>query len=141
MKKTMHCALCVLLAVMCLCVTACGSTGGENDLWKNATYQEDTTFGNGSTKLVVEVKVLENTVTFTINTDKKTVGDALLEHGLIAGDESEYGLYLKKVNGITADYDVDQRYWAFYVNDDYAMAGVDATDITAGATYRLEYAK
>lgn len=142
MKKTMQSTLCILLAVLCLvCVTACGSTGGEKGLWENATYTEDTTFGSGSTKLMVEIKVEENTVTFTVNTDKTTVGDALLEHGLIAGDEGEYGMYVKKVNGITADYDVNQSYWAFYVNGEYAMAGVDATAIEAGATYRLEYAK
>ena len=60
---------------------------------------------------------------------------------MIAGDESDYGLYVKVVNGITADYDVDQSYWAFYIGDEYAMTGVDATAVEEGVNYRLVYTK
>ena len=79
-----------------------------------------------------------NETQFTIHTDKETVGEALLELNLIAGDESEYGLYVKTVNGITADYDSDGVYWAFYVNGEYATAGVDSTPITEGDSYALK---
>ena len=75
---------------------------------------------------------------FTISTDKKTVGDALLAEGLIEGEEGAYGLYVKKVNGIVADYNIDQTYWAFYINGEYAMTGVDQTDVEDGATYALK---
>ena len=34
--------------------------------------------------------------------------------------------------------DKDGKYWAFYVNGEYASAGVDATDITEGATYAFK---
>lgn len=78
---------------------------------------------------------------FEIHTDKTTVGDALLELGLIEGDMGDYGLYVKKVNGITADYDVDGTYWAFYVGNDYGMTGVDLTEIEAGATYAFKVSK
>lgn len=78
---------------------------------------------------------------FEIHTDKETVGDALLELDLIAGDESEYGLYVKTVNGITADFDTDGVYWAFYVNGEYAMTGVDATDVEEGSTYSFKVEK
>lgn len=138
MKKTLS----LLIAVFCvLTFAACKSTPEPSTLWANALYTEDTTFGDGETTVEVQVKVIDKTVTFTVNTDKETVGAALVEHGLIAGEESEFGLYLKVVNGITADYDVDQSYWAFYVNGEYAMSGVDTTEITAGATYLLEYTK
>ena len=63
------------------------------------------------------------------------------EHDLLKGEEGAYGLYVKTVNGMTADYDKDQHYWAFYINGEYALTGVDGTDITEGTTYRLEYAK
>ena len=49
--------------------------------------------------------------------------------------------YVKKVNGITADYDADQTYWAFYVNGEYATAGVDSTTIEEGATYSFKVEK
>ena len=62
-------------------------------------------------------------------------GEALLDNGLIAGDESDYGLYVKTVNGTTLDYDADKMYWAFYVDGAYAEKGVDATEIVDGATY------
>lgn len=78
---------------------------------------------------------------FTISTDKKTVGEALLEENLIAGDDSEYGLYVKTVNGVTLDYDKDGMYWAFYVDGEYAQTGVDSTDITAGAEYAFKAEK
>ena len=57
---------------------------------------------------------------------------------LIAGDESEYGLYVKMVNGITADYDADGVYWAFYINGEYAATGVDSTPITEGESYSFK---
>ena len=75
---------------------------------------------------------------FEIHTDKETVGEALLEVGLIEGEDSEYGLYVKSVNGITADYDKDGVYWAFYVNGEYAQSGVDTTAITEGDTYSFK---
>ena len=52
-----------------------------------------------------------------------------------------YGLYVKKVNGITADYEKDVTYWAFYVGNSYGMNSVDKTDIEAGATYAFQVAK
>ena len=142
MKKTINATLSLVLVLVCLfSLAACGNTVDKTGLWKNATYTQDATFGDGAKTLVVEVKAEEQTVTFTVKTDEKTVGAALLEHKLIAGDESEYGLYVKQVNGITADYDADKSYWAFYVDGEYATSGVDATDIQEGVTYQLVYSK
>ena len=66
------------------------------------------------------------------------VGEALLDLGIVAGDTTEYGLYVKTVNGVTLDYDADGAYWAFYINGEYASTGVDSTNIEAGATYTLK---
>ena len=41
------------------------------------------------------------------------------------------------VNGIKYDYNTDGAYWAFYVNGEYAMSGVDSTDIVDGTTYSM----
>ena len=117
------------------------SCGAPEDLWEKATYLEDAAFGEGATTVQIEVKAEDQSVTFTIKTDKKTLGDALLEHDLIAGEESAYGLYVKVVNGITADYDVDQSYWGFYKNGEYMMTGVDAIEIADGEHYELVYEK
>ena len=142
MKKLATKSLSLLLALLTIvCIVSCGNGAGKEGLWANAMYTEDTELGNGSKTLSVEVKAEDKTVVFTIKTDKDTVGAALLEHGLIAGEESEYGLYVKTVNGILADYDVDQSYWGFYIGGEYAMTGVDSTEITEGALYQLAYTK
>lgn len=106
------------------------------------TAAEATEVGEGATQFTFEVVDGEgNTTLFLVNTDKKTVGEALVDNALVEGEESEYGLYVKTVNGIVADYDVDQTYWAFYIDGEYAMTGVDATDIVAGSTYSFKVEK
>lgn len=81
------------------------------------------------------------TTDFTVTTDKKIVGEALQDEGLIAGEEGQYGLYVKTVNGITLDYDKDGMYWAFYINGEMAPAGVDMTEIKEGEIYSFKAAK
>ena len=156
MKKTIKLTALVLVALMLLfslisCDTTSSSAGDETSqtggvaertgAWENATHVTDKEFGKGSKTVVVQVKAEGQMVTFTIKTDKKTVGEALFEHDLIAGEEGAYGLYVKKVNGMVADYDANQTYWAFYVNGEYGMAGVDMTEIDESATYKLELTK
>ena len=74
---------------------------------------------------------------YNITTDETYVGAALQKEGLIAGEESETGLYVKTVAGETHDYDVDKTYWAFYVGDEYATKVVDSTEIVEGTTYKF----
>ena len=141
MKRIIKSATSFLLSVVLIfTLVSCGATETVS-IWDNATYVSDTEFGEGEKTVVVEVKAEEQTVTFTVKTDKDTVGAALLENDLIAGEDDQYGLYVKSVNGIVADYDIDQTYWAFYIDGEYAMTGVDSTEITEGAAYKLEYTK
>lgn len=98
--------------------------------------------GEGSKIFAFKVTYQDGkTDSFEIHTEEKTVGDALVKLGLIEGTVGDYGLYVKKVNGVTADYDVDGTYWAFYVNGAYASSGVDSTDVTAGAEYAFKVEK
>ena len=118
--------LLVLVAVMALTAISCGG-------------QQVT---EGKKTFTLEVTPLEGeTAVFTITSERDMVGDALLDEGLIEGEKGPYGLYVKKVNGITADYDVDGTYWSFYINGEYAMTGVDTTPIEDGAVYALKVAK
>ena len=120
----------MLVIAMVLSLAACGNGNKE---------QPNTAVTKTFYFVVVDGE--GNETKFEIQTDKTTVGEALLEEGLIAGEEGAYGLYVKTVNGITADYDVDKTYWAFYINGEMAMTGVDATKIEDGATYSFEVAK
>ena len=139
MKKTLNSFL--LLLALVICLFSCAAPADFGELWEDATYVEDTEFGNGETTVNVEVKAGEHSVSFTINTDKTTLGEALLEHSLIEGEDSQYGLYVKKVNGILADYDINGSYWGFYKNGEYMMSGVDSTEIADGEHYELVYEK
>ena len=114
--------------------------GDEAD--EDAVASDVTVLGEGKMKFSFTVVDKDgNETKFEIHTDKATVGEALLEHNLIEGEESEYGLYVKKVNGILADYNVDQTYWGFYVNDEYATSGVDSTNIEEGVSYSFKVSK
>lgn len=146
-KKLVSWLLCTMLIVaMALTTVGCGTDekNGGQPAAENASSADSnvTVLGEGKTEFGFTVVDKDGNATeFEIHTDKATVGEALLELNLIAGDAGEYGLYVKQVNGITADYDVDQTYWAFYVNDAYATAGVDATAVEAGAKYAFKVEK
>lgn len=116
----------VLIAAMALSFTGC-STGKPNET--PAETGESVTF-----QFVVTDPDGKDT-TFDITSDKKTVGEALQEEGLIEGEMGEYGLYVTTVNGITLDWDKDQMYWAFYIDGEYAATSVDLTEITEGVVY------
>ena len=142
MKQTVKITLSVILLVaLALTAIACTSAADPKELWDDATYTADREFGNGAKTITVKIEVGENSVTFTLHTDKDTVGAALMEHDLIAGDQGQYGLYLKVANGITADYDVDQSYWAFYIDGETALTGVDGAAAEEGVVYSLVYTK
>jgi hypothetical protein len=138
MKK----AIALLMIVCCIFVfIGCNNNAEVSGLWANAKYTEDTVLGEGAKTVNVSVSAEDKTIIFTIKTDEQYLGDALIYHELIAGEESEYGLYVKTVNGIIADYDVDGSYWAFYQNGEYMMTGVDTTEFADGESYELVYTK
>ena len=142
MKKSIKVAISLfLITMMCLSFMSCGNKTVDKGIWENATYTEDMVFGNGSKTVLVEVKAEERALAFTIKTDKENLGEALLEHNLIAGENGPYGLYVKKVNGITADYNINQAYWAFTKDGESMLTGVDGAEISDGEHYELVYTK
>lgn len=76
---------------------------------------------------------------FTYHTDEEYLGPVLQAEGLVEGELEDYGLYIKAVDGETADFDKDGAYWAFYQGEDYAAQGVDTTPIRDGDTFSLVY--
>ena len=151
MKKRLSLFLCVvLIAAMALLTTACDGNYILGLLgYGPETNGEETTLGPDSeetpkseaTFTFIVVDKDGNETSFQITTDKAIVGDALFEEGLIEGEEGAYGLYVKKVNGILADYNIDKTYWAFYINGEYAFSGVDTTPVENGATYSFKVEK
>lgn len=123
--------LCVVLIVAAaLCMTACNDTA------------EIPAEGGAEVTFTFEVVDAEGAMeTFEVTTDKATVGEALLEQGLIKGEDGPYGLYVTEVNGITADFDATGTYWAFYIDGGYAATGVDTTTAEDGAAYAFKVEK
>lgn len=70
----------------------------------------------------------------TLTTDAEFLRAPLEEAKLIAGDESEYGLFVKTVDGITAD-DANQEWWCFTKGGEMLMTGVDSTPIADGEAF------
>lgn len=140
MKKTLFTkllsfAFCIVLIAAMALLAGCNDDANISNPVSSGVA-ETLTAEKSFTFVVVDTTGKETS--FEISSDKATVGEALLDEGLIAGEDGQYGLYVKTVNGITLDYDTDGKYWAFYVNGEYGMTGVDATEIVAGATYSFK---
>ena len=139
-KKLCSLCLCILLvAAMAMFTTAC--TKSNEGPGVSTSVEDMGVYGEGENSFDFFVTDKEGKEYFYgINTDKKTVGEALLELGLIDGDEGPYGLYVKSVSGVTVDYDKDGMYWGFYVGREdpqLAPKGVDQTEIVTGEAYHF----
>ena len=134
MRKLLSFILCiVLIAAMALLATGCSDkTETPNQAPASGEVIEK---GEGKTAFNFEVTDLDGKTTkFLIKTDKTTVGDALLELELAVEDKNSPGM-LVEINGISADYNKDKAYWAFYTNGEYASEGANTTEIDPTATY------
>lgn len=152
-KKLLTLTLAILMCVLVtLSLCACGEKSTEqpqtqtqsetvDPLWSSATYSEDTTLGTGDKAIVVTVKAGEKSIDVTINTDAETLEQALVSVDLVQGDESSYGLYIKTVNGINADYDADGYYWAIFADGEYLTQGANKTNIKSGDKFELVRSK
>ena len=143
MNKTKHVLsllLClVLLAAMALSFTGCTDEITPTEEPKSEVFADGDVLGKGDISFSLTVVDADGKeITATVFTEKKIVGEALLELGIIDGENSDYGLYVKTVNGTTLDYDTDGKYWAFYIDGEYAMTGIDNTEIVEGTSYSLK---
>lgn len=157
LKSILSAVVCiVLIAVMGLMLTSCSDKKNTETPQTSSTQSTASLvskpsdgygsmaqdIGNGEKTFIFRVTDKDGYDTlFRVHTDAKTVGEALQEFELIEGEEGAYGLYVKKVNGIEADYDKDKTYWGFYIDNEYAMTGVDKTDVKAGAEYCFKVEK
>ncbi len=89
----------------------------------------------GGKALVVEVVHGDGShKDFNIRTDAENLRGALEQENLIAGSESEYGLFVETVDGETANADA-QEWWCFTKDGEMLMTGVDDTMIADGEHY------
>lgn len=77
-----------------------------------------------------------NTEEFSFSTSQEFLRGALEEQGLVQGEESQYGLYVTTVNGLTAD-ESQQQWWCFTKGGEDVMTGVDSTPIADGDHFEI----
>lgn len=135
MKKNFISVVSILLAFICVLSTvfafaSCQSEDdGTEESAKPITITLEVVGPDGSSK------------EHTVNTDSsKNLRQALEGAGLISGDEGPYGMYVKVVDGITADYNVDGSYWSL-TKDGVLCLGVDSTKIADGDHFEFTYTK
>jgi hypothetical protein len=78
---------------------------------------------------------------YEISTDKETVGEALLDLGMIDGDKTDFGLMVTVVCGEAVHYEENKLWWKFLIDGEMASVGVDATPIEEGKVYAFECVK
>ena len=76
--------------------------------------------------------------TADVTTQKETVGEALEDEGLIAGEVGAYGLFVKTVDGETVDA-AKEQWWCLTKGGQQVNTGVDSTPIEDGAAYELTF--
>ena len=96
----------------------------------------------GGKEITIEViDDAQASTVYEVSTDAEYLGDEIREtEGLtVEGTESEYGLMVDTVNGVVADYNENGAYWAFYVDGEYCMYGMDQQPIEDGQAYQIIY--
>ena len=76
---------------------------------------------------------------FSYRTDAEYLDDALLEAGLVSGEQSQYGLTIITVDGEDAVWETDSAYWAIWVGEEMAITGASEIVVYDGSTFKLEY--
>lgn len=131
-KKTK--VLCAVLAVVLLIAAMAGL------YWKFAPKAEE-----GSKTVTVEV-VDDNGESkfYEVHTDAAyltgVLEDAEKKGLTFHGEKGEFGTSIDTVNGLKADYNSGNTYWAFYINGEYANYGPDEQPVADGDEVKIEYA-
>ena len=128
MKKQIRIVSLLMALLFALCAfAACTPKDDDTDAATPKTITVEVVHKNGETK------------TFTITTTAETLRGALDQENLVEGEEGQFGLYIKVVDGERADYNTDKAYWGLYKGDEYLMTGIESTKIADGDLYRLVY--
>ena len=92
----------------------------------------------------ITIEVVDDTgasTVYDVATDAEYLSQAFEDaEGLeVLGEESQYGLTIMTVNGLTADFNVDAAYWSIMVNGEYGQYGADAQVVADGDAFQLVY--
>lgn len=122
-------ALIVLMAAVAVCLTLwLVRRPGTNEGAKALTVQ--VVHGDGSTK------------DFQFRTEAEYLAQALLEHKPlgVSGDDSQFGLYIRTVDGETAS-DAEQTFWSISRDNTALTVGAGSQPVADGEHYELTLTK
>ncbi len=128
------CLVFVLVTAAAITFTACNEKdhGAASDTPSESVNDALKTF-------TLEVTFADGTVEKNeCTSDAEMLGSYLTDEKIIEGEQGDYGIMILSVLGETHDYNVDKSYWAFYIDGEYAMTGVDSTPIEEGKVYSLK---
>jgi len=128
-----------LAVIMLFSLAACGNDDTTADTVATEAGGipvDGSTLGTGAHSFTFQVVMKDGkTYNYTVKTDAETVGEALQALELVDGDESEYGLFITTVLGVTLDYNTDGYFWSLSENGTDASVGADSLPVTDGSTY------
>lgn len=75
---------------------------------------------------------------FTLATKHETLGETLVEAGLIEGEEGPYGIYIMTVDGETVD-ESRQQWWCLTKGGQQHNQSADSTVLADGDSYELTF--
>ena len=113
----------LVLAMLCLFV-GCSNAAPKNEAAGTKSY----------TLTVVDAEGKETV--HELSTDAEMLGAALLDAGLIEGSESEYGLFVTKVDGMEAN-SANEEWWCLTKGGEAVMTGVDSTPVADGDKFEF----
>jgi len=127
--------LILLIAAAAVTLPSCGANDAKTGEESGITQADEIT-------ITIEVIGPSGTSKeHSVTTDSDNLEGALLDSGFVSGENGPYGLYIKTVDGITADYDTNGAYWAIYKDCEYLMTGAADTPIQEGEHYELVFTK
>ena len=137
MKKTLISAIAIVLS-LAFVFCGCTNNGGTETTTSTTTVDVSINSKDDGYQKSFTFEVVDkdgNKKQTEILTNGQYVGKVLQELEYIKGEQGDYGIYIKEVDGIVADYDVDGTYWAFYVDGEMSMTGADQVEIVDGSVY------
>ena len=126
----------ILLAVLLVCGIFAGCAGANNSQQPS----------NGSSAVAAAVKNITVTVVHGDGTSKdfpiaaagETLREALEQENLVEGEDGQYGLFIKTVDGETVD-GANQEWWCLTKDGEMPNTGVDGVKIADGDVYELTF--
>ena len=129
----------ILAGLMLAALTACGQGSGEEVEYTGMEHETTAPYifqwGEGETTFRLIVIQDDIPRHFDVSTGQEYLGDALLEVGLVEGEETPMGLLVTHVAGSRAVYLLDGAWWRFTINGEDSFTGVSQVIIDPDATY------